>query len=111
MDQGSAPSSPNSGGAISHLQQQLNSIQALLQSLSHSETASQLERLQHRTNLLAGQIDQVKAVQERLSKRIGDLEEQIRVAEAHVEHPTIISTRVNHRVDEIERVLRSNNLQ
>ena len=110
MDQDSAPSSP-SASAINHLQQQVDSVQALLQFLSPSGIASQLESLQHRTNLLAGQIDQVKAVQERLSKRVGDLEEQIRIAEAHFEHQTIISTRINRRVDEIERVLRSNNLQ
>ena len=110
MDQDSVPACA-SASAFSNLQQQVDNIQALLHLLSADTFDSQLESLQQRVNLLAGQVDQVKEVQVRLSKRLGDLEEQIRVAEAHFEHQSIISTRVNRRVDEIERVLRSNNLQ
>ena len=117
MDQDSGPSSPDTSSEINRLlltlrtlQEQVHCIQTQVQFLQGSES-SPLERLQRRVNLLAGQIDQIKSVQERLSHRIGILEEQVRVAEAHFEHQTIISARVARRVDEIEHILRLNNLQ
>ena len=63
----------------------------------------QLERLENRVNSIAGQVDQIRTVQERLSNRLGALQEQLRIAEAHFEHQVIVSARLSRRLQEIER--------
>ena len=86
---------------IFSLQDQNSALQLSVDQLQHTLSES-LERLDRRVNSLAGQIDQVKAVQERLSDRIGTLEEKVRIAKAYSEHQTIVATRLSRRLQEVE---------
>ena len=102
----SESSSPSSSSVLIRrlfaLQQQVNQLQIQVQASQTLDLSKSLEQFDRRINSLAGQVDQVKTVQKRLSNRIGTLEEKLRIAEAYSEHQTIVATRLSRRLQEVE---------
>ncbi len=102
--------SPSDSSLVSRhvfsLQHQVTNLEALVRALLASNQRQQdlLEEAQNRTNRLAGVVDQIQIVQERLSHRIGQLEERERVAEAQASHQEIVCARLSRRLEELERL-------
>ena len=134
-EQGSESSSVSSQSLISRhlfaasnrvtvLEGQISDLQAQLRAQDIAFLQERIENLEFQRNSVDQDICQLRVLVELLATRVGQTEEQLRVAEAlyqqlssaseqHTAQTSLISialARVSRRIDHIERVLRDNRL-